>query len=101
VDTAVYDLVTDSDEGLKRIQIKTTRKKDKGRWYVQITRNQYDRKLTANAGGKRRQVPYTAKEIDYFFIVTKDHDFYLIPIEAVEGKGALTLDLKYGEYKVS
>ena len=99
VEPTRYDLVVESDEGLKRIQVKTTTTKDHGRWIARISRYEYDASIVANASGKRRHVPYSPGEIDLFFIVTGDHQTYLIPFGAVEGKKSLTLDTKYQKYQ--
>jgi len=97
-----YDLVVESDHGLKRIQVKTTNEKEEsGRWNVNIHRAAYDRRAVGSpSGGKRKRVAYNANEIDFFFILTGDGSRYLIPIAAVEGKKNLVLDAKYSNCKV-
>lgn len=101
LEPAQYDLVTESDDGLKKIQIKTTRKVSKGgRFAVQLTRTLYDPALTANAGGKYRQVKYDAGMVDYFFIITAGGPRYLIPFAAVPESVSLVLDDKYRAFVV-
>jgi len=97
-----YDLITDSDDGLKRVQVKTTnRLEDSGRYYVRLLRTVYDASATSNAGGKYRQVPYAPGMVDYFFIVTAVGGMYLIPFNVVEGKHAIVLDRKYSAFAVT
>jgi len=96
-----YDLVVESDNGLRRIQVKTTRARSQHStsWHVRIGRRAYNAKAQINAGGKRRTVPYTKDDIDLFFIVTGDQDIYIIPVEATLGSLSLGLDIKYANYK--
>lgn len=99
LEQAAYDLVVESDAGLKRVQVKTTCRKDNGCWSVAICRNGYDNSARLNAGGKRRRRPYTRAEVDIFFIVTSSRDVYLVPIEVVEGQMGLVLDRKYKNFR--
>lgn len=97
IEPALYDMVVESDDGLVRVQVKSTVRQDKaGRWAVRICRLAYDRH--ANSGRTRRS--YSADEIDYFFVVTGCGDKYLIPLGIVQGIGALTLDSKYSSFKL-
>lgn len=103
VEATRYDLVVESDEGLQRVQIKSTSHKSPyGVWVVHAHRTQYDATAEARGtAGKRRSTSYTKEEIDWFFIVTSDNTKYLIPIEVVEGaSGQLSLGKKYDSYKV-
>lgn len=88
IEPARYDLIVESDVGLKRVQVKsTTFEAKKGKWEVRIGRTQYDpANVARTTAGKRKQVPYLIDEIDYFFIVTSAGKKYLIPIESVLGK---------------
>ena len=97
----VYDIVVDSDDGLRKIQVKSTTKRDRyGRFHVGICRNKYSRHAKHNASGRRKRRPYRPSEIDYLFIVTSTHDKYLIPIYTVIGKSTVTLGPTYAEYRV-
>lgn len=95
-----YDLVVESDAGLLRVQVKTTSRKSCGRYVAQTCHKVYDGALQANAGGKRKPVPYTKDEIDIFFIVDAEGRKYLIPIEVVGSKTNIMLDEKYKEYLI-
>lgn len=94
-----YDLVVESDVGLKRVQVKTTNKRERnGAWSVQMVRNGYDHAARVNAGGRRHRRPYSRSEMDIFFIVTGAKDVYVIPVEVVEGRVGLVLDNKYKNF---
>lgn len=97
-----YDLITDSDEGLKKIQVKTTRMATgNGRYRVRLVRNVYDASATlGNAGGKHRQLPYEQGSIDFFFIIVNGDGKYLIPFEVVAGLKTIILDYKYAAFKI-
>jgi hypothetical protein len=94
IETATYDLVVESDDGLKRVQVKTTRGGDR----VGITKTQYGNGTSPSAGryGVRA---YTEAEVDLFFVYCGDGSCYLIPLEAVRGMTALGLP-KYENYKL-
>lgn len=81
---APYDLVVESDEGLSRIQVKSTITHDAGRWVVGISRKEYAAGVT-NSGGARRQCVYKDGEIDFFFVVTLDGSQFLIPLGVTNG----------------
>lgn len=101
LEPAEYDLVAESDRGLVRVQVKTTRHRAKNnRHQVSIRRKLYDTDATANALGKYRRIPYTAEQIDYFFIHTGSDQQYLIPIESTNGQGSLVLDMRYEAFLV-
>lgn len=88
----IYDLVVDSDAGLKRVQVKTTCQETRyGRWSASICHRR---------GNKQIRAAYTRDEIDLLFVMTGDHQVYLIPVEAVEGKLNIVLDRAYAQYRV-
>ena len=102
VEPAPYDLVVDSDEGLVRVQVKSTVSKERtDRWVVRISRMAYERGTKPGANGARVKCLYASGEIDYFFVVTPVGDYYLIPLSATTGLASLTLDSKYGAFKVA
>jgi hypothetical protein len=78
-----YDLVTESDEGFVRVQVKSTTGKDKGgRWVVGISRMEYGAGGKSNANGSRHRRSYRPDEVDMFFILTGGGEKYLIPLSA-------------------
>jgi hypothetical protein len=101
VEPALYDLVVDSDEGLVRVQVKSTTSHDKsGRWLVRIHRMAYDSSVKHTSNGARARCVYAPGEIDFFFIVTGAGDNYLVPLVVTKGVATLTLDSKYAAFKV-
>lgn len=94
LEPARYDLIAESDEGLKRIQVKTTRAHTVG-----IGRTVYGTGTSPSTGRYGRGV-YAPGEIDLFFIYTWDRRSYLIPLEAVQGQMTLNLQ-KYESYRLS
>jgi PD-(D/E)XK endonuclease len=102
VEPTLYDLVVDSDEGLVRVQVKSTISRDRnGRWVVRIHRMAYDSSAKHTSSGARARCVYAPGEIDFFFIVTAAGDNYLIPLAVTKGAAALTLDSKYAAFKVA
>lgn len=94
-----YDLVVETNSGFKKIQIKTTTRRERsGAWAAQIVKRPYDATLPVGAAGKRRAVPYNEGEVDYFFIVTGDQSIYIIPFGVVRGLQGISLGQKYTKY---
>lgn len=100
LEVAPYDLVAESDEGLQRVQVKTTSARPSGRFHVQISRLLYDPTATLCARGKVRRISSNEADIDYFFILTGAGTRYLLPIRVVAGQLTLTLDEKYANFVV-
>lgn len=82
-----YDLLVWMDAMAARIQVKTTTAKQGTSWTVWIS----------NAGKKR--TTYDPDEIDYFFVIDGDFDYYLIPVAAVGGLTAIHLTA-YKSYRL-
>lgn len=101
LEPAPYDLVTESDEGLRRVQVKvTSHAEDSGHYTALVARHIYDPTASRNANGSRRRVPYSADSVDYFFIVAPNA-MYLVPISSVPaGQTSITLDRKYRAFKI-
>jgi len=100
LEPALYDLVTESDGGLVRVQVKTTRRQEaNGRYAAGIGRLIHDATAPRNANGNRKSVPYGVDDIDYFFIITPVK-MYLIPISVVAGSMLIVLDEKYAAFAV-
>jgi hypothetical protein len=72
--------------GIRRVQVKTTRTRAGDSWKVYLSTTR----------GERRT--YGPDEIDDFFIVDGDLNYYLIPVAAVGGLHAIHLNA-YGQYR--
>lgn len=96
-----YDLIVESDAGLKRVQVKSTTVCRNDRWVVGIHRHVYRPEAEPNACGKFRKTSYTEKEMDLFFVLTSEGDIFLIPQGAVGAKTQLSLDVRYAPFKVT
>jgi hypothetical protein len=88
-----YDLIVETPNGLKRVQVKTTAHHSKDGWAVQVSRRPY------SARNNARLVPYDPEVIDLFFIVDGDLNMYLIPSRAVGGYTQILLR-SYRQYIV-
>ena len=86
LEPARYDLVASRDGSLARVQVKTCRRWHAGGWMVSLS-----------TSGRRRT--YDPDDIDQFFIIDGDLEFYLIPVAAVGGRHAITLS-RYGQFRL-
>ncbi len=68
-----YDFVVDGQSGLRRVQVKTTTVRAGASWKV----------FLSTTRGKR--ITYDPDEIDDFFIVDGDLNYFLIPVATVGG----------------
>jgi len=79
-----YDLLVWTGTTAERIQVKTTTVKQGTTWTVWIS----------NSGKER--TTYGPDEIDQFFVIDGDFDYYLIPVAAVGGLMAIQLSAYRG-----
>jgi hypothetical protein len=89
----VYDLLVVVQEGIKRVQVKTTTYYSKDGWTVGVGRRPY------SVGNRERLIPYDPESIDWFFIVDGDLTIYLIPSRVIAGRVAILLHT-YTKYVV-
>lgn len=82
-----FDLLVSDGGSARRVQVKTTTRKDGSSWHVQISTS------------GRVKTPYDPDDIDDFFIIDGDFNFFLIPIEAVAGRQAIHLSA-YNQYRL-
>lgn len=68
-----YDLLVDSSDGVRRVQVKTTTVRTGSTWRVFLSTSRRERRT------------YDPDEIDDFFIIDGDLNYYLIPVGAVGG----------------
>lgn len=93
IEPTTYDLVVESDVGLQRVQIKTTRSN-----VVGLKRTTYGKNATPSMGRYVR-TRYGDDELDFFFVYTAVGEMYLIPYEAVAGLASIVLS-RYAKYRV-
>lgn len=79
-----YDLIVWMGTAAQRIQVKTTTVKQGTSWTAWISTT-----------GKERTT-YDPDEIDHFFVIDGDLDYYLIPVAAVGGLTAIQLSAYRG-----
>jgi hypothetical protein len=82
-----YDLVARRLDVFLRVQVKTTRLKNANTWIASLSTD----------GGR---LTYDPDEIDYFFIIDGNLEFYLIPVATVGGLHAISLSA-YPQFKLS
>lgn len=94
-DSQSYDLVIDFGEGLKKVQIKTTKSVSEYNKY-QLT--------LKTCGGNRSGVGKTKlfdnKKVDFLFALTEKGDMYLIPSVKINSGHSISLGSKWDKYKV-
>lgn len=93
VEPALYDLLVSTDDGVKRVQVKTTTFSGKDGWQVAVSRRPY------SAGNRTARAPYDPNLIDLFFIVDGDLTMYLIPSRIIAGRVIILLR-RYTQYIV-
>jgi len=101
IEPAPYDLIVESEAGLKKIQVKSAGQKSRyGVWHTKIARKYYDRKKSPSSNGKTVQAPYSPNDIDFFFIQAGDGVLYLIPRSVTGEKVTVYLNHVYQEFRV-
>ncbi|WP_345216273.1 group I intron-associated PD-(D/E)XK endonuclease [Georgenia halophila] len=89
LEPARYDLLVTKGKRIRRVQVKTTTvAAGKAGWKVQLSVSRKECKT------------YDPDEIDDFFIIDGDFNYYLIPVEAVGGLYAIHVNA-YARYRVS
>jgi hypothetical protein len=83
-----YDLVAAQGRRMLRVQVKTTRYESQGSWRVSLS-----------TGGRNRET-YDPEDIDYFFVIDADFQFYLIPVASVAGLSTIHLSA-YARFRVA
>ena len=87
LEPARYDLLAETDGRVSRIQVKTTTVRTGSSWTVWLSTTGHGR------------TTYDVDEIDEFFVVDGDLDFYLLPVAVVGGLHAIRLSA-YTEFRV-
>lgn len=90
-----YDLIVEKEGVLQRVEVKSTRfKQKKGYYLVGLKTN------GGNQTGAHKIKPISKNDCDIVFIYCEDGTSYLIPIEIVDGRSVQTLSPKYDPYKL-
>jgi hypothetical protein len=87
LEPARYDIVASRERQLTRIQVKTCRRWDNGGWLASLS----------TTSGRLRT--YDPDDIDAFFVIDGDLEFYLIPVTAVGGRYAVSLS-HYADFRL-
>lgn len=83
---AIYDLLVETPEGLKRVQVKSTTNIHKNNGWIARIGHHPD-----THSKKGYVLAYSPDEIDLFFIIDGDMSVYLIPSRAVAGRTTILL----------
>lgn len=94
-DSQDYDLIVDDGNGLKRVQVKTTKCKSKNNYVASI------RTCGGNQSWNKVSKFFDNTTVELLFIVCDDGTMYCIPTENVKCKSAITLCNKYKDYKIN
>ena len=93
-DSQDYDLIVDMD-GLKRVQIKTTRyRKPSGNFGVNLRVN------GGNRSGIDKTKFFDKTKVELLYVLTEENDRYLIPTHIMTQRNSLSLNKKYDNFKV-
>lgn len=93
IEPTAYDLLVSMEDGIKRVQVKTTTFCGKDGWQIQVGHRPY------SPGNRTPRIPYDPTIIDLFFIVDGDLTMYLIPIGVIGGRVGILLRA-YTDYVV-
>jgi hypothetical protein len=89
-----YDLIVDNDDGLKKVQIKTTSHKKNNNYSAML------RTCGGNRSGCGIYKNFDPTKIDLLFILCINGDIYCIPCSKLTNKTYITLGSKYKDYKI-
>jgi hypothetical protein len=82
-----YDLILDKGGELRRVQVKSAKRKPTTSGTVTVNVH----RLTASAGAaaNRRQLCYNLTDFDLFFILTGEGHVFLVPLKSIAGQKSL------------
>ena len=81
-----YDLIVDADSILYRVQVKTATRRD-------AKSGQYCCAIGRRPARDGVNVPYNPAEVDYFFIIDGDENFYIVPLADIGGRISVTVSV--------
>lgn len=92
-DSQDYDLVVDVDGHLKKVQIKTSRYRNR--------KGMYTINLSIKGGNRSFNTVkmFDCSAVDYIFIVTDSNELYLIPTLGLSNKTSLSLGKKFERFR--
>jgi hypothetical protein len=94
IDAQPYDLVVDGEEGLQRVQVKTTTVRTRyGIFVVSLT----------TSGGNQSfhtRKPFDPSDADLLYVLTDDGSRYLIPATSIRSRTALNLGARVARFEV-
>jgi|WetSurMetagenome_2_1015567.scaffolds.fasta_scaffold02344_17 hypothetical protein len=91
---APYDLMVDMEDGLQKVQVKSSTCKVVNGYIFALRR-------TRNNSNSIRRTFYSSKDCDWFFLLDLDMNAWLIPFHLLKGKGAITPQNRFPGYKVN
>jgi hypothetical protein len=92
-DTQRYDLIAVHNEGMDRVQVKTTTTKDHGSYVVHLR----------TVGGNKSQVKvrlFDPADYEWLFVVCGDSTAYMIPTTEIRARYSLTLSRRYERFRL-
>lgn len=92
-DTQRYDLIIVHDEGMERVQVKTTTVKQGRNYYARLT----------TIGGNHTQVKvrkFEPTDFEWLFVICGDATAYMIPTQAISARTGLLLGQRYEQYRL-
>lgn len=92
-DTQRYDLIIVHDEGMERVQVKTTTLKQWGNYVAHLR----------TIGGNKSQVKtrlFDPTDHEWLFVVCGDATAYMIPTTEITARYSLTLGRRYERYRL-
>ena len=95
-DTQDYDLIIEKNNIFQKIQCKATGCKNKNDTFYIV-------KLRSTGGNGGNKIYGTVKDssADLLFVLTKEKQMYLIPINEITQSTSLTLNSDYDQYKIN
>jgi hypothetical protein len=94
-DSQDYDLVVEKDDGLKKVQVKTTSQlKPSGGYEVGL------RVLGGNQSWNGVAKKFDNSKVDLVFVLTNKNERYLIPAKDIEAQNSIVLGDKWSAYRV-
>ena len=93
-DSQDYDLVVEADDGLKKIQVKTT--------YCKSAEGVFKATIRTSGGNKTgtKVKKFNPESVDFLFVLTEDGDGYLIPSGSIRSRNTVNLGSERKKYRV-